>query len=133
MTQHRRPAPVPPAHVAPFVEALGAEGAIEVLLQFGGAEVHMAGRPRARSRLVAAIGPEAAARLAAVADRLPRRWPLAKPWIAQSLHAQGLPVAEIARRLHASDVAVRGWVRGGRTPGRPGRRSPPDTRQMKLL
>lgn len=114
MNRPHRPLPPPPAHVAPFVEAVGAEAAVELLLRFGGAEVHVAGRPRARSRLVAAVGEAAAARLAAVADRLPRRWPLAKPWIAQCLHAQGLPVAEIARRLHASDVAVRGWLKIGR-------------------
>lgn len=123
-----RPLPEPPAHVAPFVEAVGAEAAVALLLRFGGAEMHVAGRPRKRSRLVAAVGPEAAARLAAVAHRLPRRWPLAKPWLACCLHAQGLPVAEIARRLHASDVAVRGYLKRD---GRSGR--DPDPRQLPLL
>jgi hypothetical protein len=124
----RAPLPPPPAHVAPFVEALGAEATVALLLRFGGAEMHVARRPRARSAVAAAVGPEAAARLAALADRLPRRWPLAKEWLARCLHAQGLPVAEIARRLHASDVAVRGWLKRGAAP-----RRGPDARQLPLL
>lgn len=124
----KRPLPPPPAHVAPFVEAVGAEATVKLLLLLGGAEVHVAARPGPRSRLVEAVGAEAAARLAAVAHQLPRRWPLAKPWLACCLHARGLPVAEIARTLHASDVAVRGYLRRD---GRSGRDT--DPRQLPLI
>ncbi|MDT8856447.1 helix-turn-helix domain-containing protein [Paracoccaceae bacterium Fryx2] len=105
--------PPPPAHVEPFVRILGSAGAIEFLLEFGGAEMHFSGNPTGRSRLVQAVGPERAAALAAASHGLPARVPTAKPWIAQSLRAKGLPVEEIARRLHMSNVAVRRWLKSG--------------------
>jgi hypothetical protein len=103
--------PRPPAHVAPYVEALGPEGAVTFLLEFGGAELSLPAVPKRRSPVARLLGIEAALRLSAVAHRLPRRVPTARPWIAAVLRARGEPVAEIARRLHASDVAVRGWIR----------------------
>ncbi len=105
--------PPPPAHVAPFVEVLGTEGAVDFLLNFGGAELYLSQRPRPDSRISRAIGQKRAAELARSGLRVPRRIPTAKPWIARVLRAQGLSVAEIARRLHVSDVAVRGWLRKG--------------------
>lgn len=57
----------------------------------------------------------AARAISALAERtcLPRRMPTAKPWIACYLKVTaGLSHAEIARRLHASDVSVRKWVAG---------------------
>lgn len=105
------PPPRPPAHVAPYVEALGHDLAVEFLLRFGGGELPIPEAPTLRGRLVAALGPEAAARLAAVRDRLPRRVPVASPWLARALAAQGLPVAEIARHVRASDVTVRNWIK----------------------
>ena len=42
---------------------------------------------------------------------LPRRIPPAKPWRAAHCHAQGLPIARIARKLRVSDVAVRTYLR----------------------
>ncbi len=116
--------PDPPAQVAPYVSVLGPELALDFLLAFGGAELYLARSPQRRSRVVRLVGAERARALAAAAERLPSRVPLAKPWCAAMLRAQGLPVAEIARRLHASDVAVRGWLR---------RAAPPDTRQPSLF
>jgi len=46
----------------------------------------------------------------AQAHRLPKRVPLAKKWLTQALASQGLPVAQIARTLRASDVSVRKWL-----------------------
>ena len=51
------------------------------------------------------------AELAAVG--LPRRVPTAKPWLASVMKSRGLSHAEIARRLHVSDVTVRGWLSRG--------------------
>ena len=105
----------PPAQAEPYVRVLGVEGAIEFLLQFGGTEIYLARSPQGRGRVEALVGRDRAAALAE-AD-LPRRVPLCKPWIAQIARAQGLPpdwkpltVAEIARRMHASDVTVRKWL-----------------------
>lgn len=107
--------PRPPAHVAPFVDALGAELAVRFLLHFGGAELYIPRDPKGGSELAEVLGMPAARALSALADRtvLPRRVPTAKPWLARYLKVTaGLSHAEIARRLHATDVSVRKWVAG---------------------
>lgn len=119
--------PRPPAHVAPYVEALGRDRAIRFLLEFGGAELYIAASPKGRSGMISVIGPDGAAALAAIAHRLPKRVPTAKPWIALCLRAQGLSVAGIARQLHTSDVSVRKWLK------RQPQGAWEDPRQMRLL
>lgn len=102
--------PRPPAHVEPIVRALGMDAAVEFLLAFGGSDLTLPRRPQAGSRLVMVLGPTKAAALCEAAHAAyawPRRVPLAKPWLARVLHARGLPVAEIARRLHVADNTVR--------------------------
>jgi len=103
--------PHPPAHVAAYVRALGPELAVKFLMTFGGADLAIGSNPQRRSRLVRTVGYEPARRLADIGG-LPKRVPLAKPWIARMLAFKGLSTAEIARRLHASDVAVRRWLSG---------------------
>lgn len=100
-----------PANLVPYVDALGVDGAIRFFEEFGGAELYVARHPQTRSRVVALVGREAAERLGEMVDRLPRRVPLAKRWIAEIYRSRGLSTAEIARRLRASDVAVRGWLK----------------------
>lgn len=120
-------APRPPAHLEPYVRILGPEGAIAFLLEFGGAELYI---PRSRAgsdRLAQAVGVEAAEALGRAADRLPRRVPTGKPWIARVKHQEGLSIAEIARMLHVTDVTVRGWLKDGP------KRRPPDPRQLPLI
>jgi hypothetical protein len=107
--------PRAPAHVQPYVDALGPATAVEFFLEFGGAELSIPHEPRGQSRLVAVLGMPAARALSALAARtvLPRRVPIPKPWIARYLKVTGgLSHAEIARKLHASDVAVRRWIAG---------------------
>ncbi|MDO5641964.1 MAG: hypothetical protein Q4G26_06170 [Paracoccus sp. (in: a-proteobacteria)] len=36
--------------------------------------------------------------------------PTAKPWLAKVFRWQGLSATEIARKMHVSDLAVRGWL-----------------------
>lgn len=105
--------PAPPAHVVPCVDPLGTDLAIEFPLRFGAAELHLSKAPQS-SRLVAFMGPAPARRLAAEAHRMPRRVPLASPRIAATLASRGVPIAEIARRVRASNVAVRKWLRVAR-------------------
>ena len=99
-----------PAQIAPLIEALGPDDTVTFLLAFGGAELSIGKSPTPRSRVVQLLGAEKAARLARVADRLPSRIPTQKKWIARHQAAKGLPVAEIARSLHVSDVTVRKYL-----------------------
>lgn len=107
--------PRPPAHVAPFVDALGAETAARFLMHFGGAEMHIPREPKGGSEMAEVLGMAAARALAELGQRtvLPRRIPTAKPWLARYLKSVGgLSHAEIARRLHVTDVTVRRYLAG---------------------
>lgn len=106
--------PRPTAQVQPFVDALGIDGAVTFVLAFGGAELYLPQNPRPDSKLVQAMGMEAARALGAMAQRVmvPDRIPTAKPWLARVLRARGLPKAEIARILHVTDFTVRRWIAG---------------------
>ena len=101
----------PPAHVEPYVRVLGHELAFDFLMRFGGAELYLSPTPKGRSEVEQMIGSEKVAELAALG--LPRRVPTAKPWLAATMKSRGLSTAEIARRLHAADVTVRGWLSRG--------------------
>jgi hypothetical protein len=102
-----RPMPRPTAQVEAYVEALGPDLAVAFLLEFGGAEMTVSESPNGRSAHEAFIGPETAARLSAIKDKLQRRVPLAKAWLAAMLQWQGLSTAAIARKLRMSDTSVR--------------------------
>jgi hypothetical protein len=102
--------PRPPAHVEAFVRVLGTEGAIEFLLAFGGAELYLPEVPTPKSKLVQLVGLEKARALVDASAYLPRRIPTAKPWIAAVWASQSVAKAEIARRLHVTDVTVRSWL-----------------------
>lgn len=105
--------PRPPAHVQPYVDALGPERALAFLLHFGGADLYIPARPTGRSELVEVIGLDGAQALFAVRDRLQYRVPTAKPWIAQMLKEKGLSKADIARKMHATVPTVTRWLNGG--------------------
>lgn len=121
--------PEPPAQLEPYVRVLGVEDAVRFFLTFGGAEMYLAVDPR-RSKLAEVMGVDKARALADEdAQRgLPRRVPLGKPWVAQVLKSSGLPVAEIARRMHATDVTVRKWLKA-----QPRRTGANDPRQSSLF
>ena len=110
MNEVGRPLPKPPPQVRHFVEVLGPELTAQFLLAFGGAELYIADDPKGSSRLEALVGYEKAKALGALSHRMTRRVPLAKPWVAAFLAWQGNSTAEIARRLHVSDVSVRTWL-----------------------
>lgn len=117
-----------PAHLQPYVDALGEADAIRFLLAFGGAELYVPRDPKGQSRVARELGIDLARKLSDVADRLPRRVPTAKPWIARHLRStEGLSVAEIARRLHTTDVTVRKYLDGD------GETKPQDARQPRLF
>ena len=121
--------PTPPAHIEPYVRILGLDAALRFLMAFGGGQIYLP-RKGVSVEVAREVGEDAARSLAQAAARLPRRVPTAKPYIAHVLRGQGLSVTEIARRLHSSDVAVRGWLK--RDP-RSGAAVTEDPRQPRLL
>ncbi|ALF02072.1 MULTISPECIES: hypothetical protein [Salipiger] len=104
-------APRAPSHVAPYVEALGHDLAVEFLLKFGGSRLYWAQDPKGRSEAEALVGAEKLRALASMRAREVTRVPTARPWLAHSLRRKGLPVNQIARMLHVTDVAVSKYLR----------------------
>ena len=107
--------PRPPAHVQPYVDALGPEVAVRFFLRFGGTDFYVPRDPKGGSDMAEVLGMPAARALSALAQRtvLPRRVPIPKPWIARYLKfTAGVTRAEICRILHASDTAVGRWLAG---------------------
>lgn len=111
--------PRPPAHVAPYVEVLGTELAIEYFLTFGGSVVYLPENPGGRSEVEQLVGAEKVRALRNHDYQIPARCPIPKSWIAQVLAAKGLPVQKIARKLHVSDVSVRRYLNGAPDPRQP--------------
>lgn len=100
----------PPAHIAPYVEALGEEKAFTFLLSFGGSVNYLSEAPHASSALCRAIGIEGVIALARRIGTGPLRVPAAKPYLAAVLQARGRNKQQIARELHVTDVTVRNWL-----------------------
>lgn len=126
MAELARNLPEPTAQVAPYVDALGLDLALDFLLAFGGSEIYLAVDPKSRSRVAAVVGKEKAAALAQVDHLLPRRVPLASQWIAAVLHVKGWSKQDIARRLRTTDVTVRGWLNDPTPGAKPRRKGDPD-------
>lgn len=116
-----------PAHVEPYVKALGPDRALAFLLHFGGADLYIPARPTGRSQLVEVIGMDGAEALFRVRDQLQYRVPTAKPWIAQMLKEKGLSKADIARKMHATVPTVTRWLAAT------GPRAFPDPDQLSLF
>lgn len=123
--------PRPPAHLAPYVEVLGPEDAERCFLTMGGKEIYLTTGASGRSELARLFGVDRARALAGQLGVLKVRVPTAKPWLAATMKARGLTVAEIATTLHVTDVAVRKMLSRGTGDGH--RRRAPDVRQMSLL
>jgi hypothetical protein len=100
--------PRPPAQLEPYIRVLGTDLAMQFFLHFGGATLYLAANPKGRAMVSRLLSDDQVRALAA--EHLPARVPTAKPWIARMLNAQGLSGAEIARRLHTSDVTVRKYL-----------------------
>lgn len=110
--------------------------AVEFLLTFGGSRLYWAEDPKGHSEAEALVGAE---RLRALTSSRPRevmRVPTARKWLAHCLRAKGLPVNQIARMLHVSDVAVTSYLRNspdGSSSPLPRSDDDDDDRQLSLF
>jgi hypothetical protein len=103
-----------PAHIQPYVTAIGIEKTVRFLLAFGGSYAYLSERPQDRSPVAQEIGRDAAIALAKQIGAGPISVPTGKPFIACHLkYIEGLSTNEIARRLHATHVTVRKWLSNG--------------------
>ena len=98
-----------PAHVQPFVDVLGADLTERLVMELGGAPVYLSERPQGRSKAVDVLGVEKTIALARALGPGMVKIPNAKRWLAARLSSRSVAVYEIARRLHMSERAVRGW------------------------
>ncbi|WP_227272157.1 hypothetical protein [Roseobacter weihaiensis] len=80
---------------------MGEETAIEFLLNFGGAELHVSNDPKGRGMVEQVIGYEKTKQLIDVSPDLKHRRPLATKWLAKCLYVQGL--SNCGNRATASD------------------------------
>lgn len=107
----QNPAIKTPVQIAPFVDVLGVDGTVEFLLAFGGAELEFTRNPRETSQLCQLVGLDHARALGRLASGLPARVPLQKRWLAKVMHAKGLSIAQIARKLHTQDKTIRAYLK----------------------
>lgn len=119
--QEEAPAVKVPAHIRHFVDVLGIDGAVDFLLAFGGGYAYFSLDPDPKTDIASQIGVEATAAITQRFGPGSMRVPTAKPFIARVLSGKGKRPSEIARTLHVSDVAVRGWLQDD------------ESRQLKLF
>lgn len=117
MTALARPMPKPTAQVATYVDVLGADLAMEFILQFGGAQLYLPNDPKGKSDVEKLLGYDKLKELAARPD-LQRSVPLAKRWLAEMLHWKGYSKAAIARTLRVSHTTVSRYFAGKYAPAR---------------
>lgn len=103
------PAPVP-AHLGPYVDVLGADGAVTLFLELGGSQIYLPRRSSDRTAAAKAIGADNVERLAQAMGHGYIKVPLARQWIAQVLRARGVSDNEIARLVRADVATVRRWL-----------------------
>lgn len=99
-----------PAHLSPYVEALGVDGAIALFLALGGSQIYLPRRSSNRTVAAQTIGADNVERLAAALGYGYIKVPLARQWIAKALRAQGKSDNEIARLVRADVATVRRWL-----------------------
>jgi hypothetical protein len=99
-----------PAHLAVYVEALGAPLACRFFLELGGSQIYLSQRSGDRSVAAQVIGADKVEQLAARVDYGYIKVPLARQWVARQLRADGKSDNEIARLVRADVATVRRWL-----------------------
>lgn len=105
-----------PAHLQPYVTAIGIEKAVAFLLAFGGSYIYLSDNPQDDSKIVTVIGKAATIALAKRVGVGGLACPVGKPFIAAHLkYNKGLNTNDIARELHTTHATVRKWLKTGET------------------
>lgn len=101
------PAPpeAPSPRVAPYIQALGEDGALDFLLEYGGQTIHIP--MREGSQLGRGIGEEKVAALRTALGQGALSVPTSRRWLAGRLDAKGLSRNDIAKRLRVTRESVR--------------------------
>lgn len=103
-----------PAHIQPYVTAIGIDKTVQFLLAFGGSYAYLSEKPQDRSPVAQQIGRDATVALARHIGAGGFRVPTGKPFIAAHFkYNKGMTINEIARQLHVTDVTVRKWLAEG--------------------
>lgn len=99
-----------PAHLEPYVDALGIEDAVHLFLGLGGSQIYLPKRSTPRSQAARTIGAENVDKLA---ERLGYGYikvPLARQWVAQVMAGRGDGHNDIARTIRCDVATVRRWL-----------------------
>jgi hypothetical protein len=100
-----------PAHVQPYVTAIGIERTYAFLRAFGGSYVYLSENPQGRSDVVKVMGVADTIALAKQVGTGNFSIPTAKPFIAAYLkYMKGLSNNDICRELLATAPTVRKWL-----------------------
>lgn len=102
--------PATPAHLVPYVEALGIDGAMHLILSMGGSEIYLPEKSSPRSLTARTIGAANVDRLASVLGYGYYKVPLARKWVAEVMRSRGAGNAEIARTIRVDVATVRRWL-----------------------
>lgn len=101
-----------PAHVRPYVDALGLQLAARFLMEFGGSVGYLSVNPRQDAEIARFLGRDMTIALARSVGEGPVAFPTARPFLAKVLRDNGLNNQQIARRLSVTYRTVRSWLNG---------------------
>lgn len=99
-----------PAHLRPYVAALGVAGARAFFLDLGGSQIYLSRRAKETALAARAVGAEKVRALAEALGNGYIKVPLARQWVAEVMRAQGASDNEIARVVRADVATVRRWL-----------------------
>jgi len=108
------PPPPPPAELAWIADVVGPEATLALVKAFGGTRLYISSTVQPDGEFAQAIGVSAAQAAARAWGGDRPRIPLARPWLARCLQAEGRTNREIARELRVAETSVPDLLYGRR-------------------
>ncbi|MEM6384348.1 MAG: helix-turn-helix domain-containing protein [Pseudomonadota bacterium] len=102
--------PMPPS-LTTYLEVLGEDDTLKLIMELGGAPIYFTENPKTRSRIAGVVGHDKAAALARELGMGSHHLPNAKRWAAYQYRRRNVPDREIARLLRVSDRTVASWLK----------------------